>query len=125
MTRQEVFNKVATHLLTQNRKSMIGHTVGRGKCRYRTPNGLSCAVGCLIPDELYTGNIEGCDVNRIFLSFPALSEYLGEDNRRLLKALQTVHDCCDADFWAEQLVDVAYLYRLDDSVVRNFQALDK
>lgn len=46
MTNEEIFEKVRTHLLTQNAKSMID-----GICLYRGPNGLKCAVGCLIEDE--------------------------------------------------------------------------
>ena len=30
-----------------------------GKCRYRTNNGLKCAVGQLIPDEVYDMGMEG------------------------------------------------------------------
>ena len=46
MNRQEVFDKVAIHLLTQNAKALNSG----GLCVYKTPNGLRCAVGCLIPD---------------------------------------------------------------------------
>lgn len=51
---QEVFNKVVRHLLTQKQKARVGTT-----CMYKTPEGLKCAVGCLIPDELYSQDIEG------------------------------------------------------------------
>ncbi len=47
MTKQEIFDKVATHLLTQNEKAL--NSVGG--CVYRTDKGLKCAVGCLIPVE--------------------------------------------------------------------------
>lgn len=57
MTRQEAFNKVYTHLLTQNSKS----TNGGGTCMYRGENGCSCAVGCLITDEEYRPWMDGLE----------------------------------------------------------------
>lgn len=50
MTAQQIFNKVAKHLATQQVQSR-----GRagGKCMYRGRNGTSCAVGCLIPEQSY------------------------------------------------------------------------
>ena len=44
MKEQEVFDRVARHLLKQNAKA----TSPRGGCSYRTKEGLSCAVGCLL-----------------------------------------------------------------------------
>ena len=53
MTQQQIFDKVATHLLTQGAKSMMGDT-----CRYRGSNGAKCAVGCLIKDDHYDPILE-------------------------------------------------------------------
>ena len=53
MRKQQVFNTVAKHLLTQKKKS-----IKDGTCRYRYRN-LSCAVGCLIPKEEYSPKLEG------------------------------------------------------------------
>jgi hypothetical protein len=53
MTLQETFDKVCVHLLTQLQKSVFLDSNGSMACAYRGPNGLKCAVGCLIPDELY------------------------------------------------------------------------
>lgn len=55
MTNQEIFDKVATHLLSQGKRSALG---GVG-CAYRGDGGLQCAIGCLIPDELYRYELEG------------------------------------------------------------------
>ncbi len=48
-TRQQIFDIVATHLITQNAKS----TAAGGKaCLYRSPDGLMCAAGALIPEDI-------------------------------------------------------------------------
>ena len=54
MTKRAVFNTAAKHLLTQNCKSK-----GDLGCMYRGNKGTSCAVGVLIPDELYDRSMEG------------------------------------------------------------------
>ena len=56
MTTQELFDKVAVHLLTQDQRSMghfIGHSDDRPQCAYRGDKGRMCAIGCLITDEHY------------------------------------------------------------------------
>jgi len=53
LTIQEIFDKVTTHLLTQNKQSKEGKV-----CLYRGPNGTMCAVGCLIKDEFYYDGLE-------------------------------------------------------------------
>lgn len=67
LTPQEVFDKVAHHLLKQKARSMISSSTGGSQlCGYRGGNGLCCAVGFLIPEELYDVNMEGngiCDMS--------------------------------------------------------------
>ncbi len=58
MTKQETFDTVVRALLQQGRASRNES----GKCRYRGPYGAKCAAGHLIPDELYTLDLEGCVV---------------------------------------------------------------
>jgi hypothetical protein len=55
MTKQEVFDRVVTHLLTQKKRSASYY----GSCLYKGPDGLRCAVGCLFPDSYDTSKIEG------------------------------------------------------------------
>lgn len=52
---QEIFNKVATHLLTQGKRSVASD----GSCMYRGPEGTKCAIGCLIEDDEYHPLLEG------------------------------------------------------------------
>lgn len=54
MTHQEIFDFVWTKLCEQGAKSYEN-----GKCRYRTSTRLKCAVGHLIPDDLYDPAMEG------------------------------------------------------------------
>lgn len=92
MTQQEIFDKVVHHLFKQGKPA-----TDLGACRYRTQDGLSCAVGCLIPNELYSVEIEHKSVHTLFKKGDdasiAIANFLGEDNKELLSALQMVHDC--------------------------------
>lgn len=56
---QDLYNVVKTHLLAQLKKSIRLNSQGELICAYRGDNGLSCALGCLIPDEAYHPDIEG------------------------------------------------------------------
>ena len=60
MTNQQIFNKVAKHLLKQGRRARDGNG-----CAYRGENGTKCAVGCLIPDALYDDRLEGSSVRYV------------------------------------------------------------
>ena len=86
MPPQEIFDTVATHLFTQGRRAFDG--VG---CVYRTPEGLSCAVGCLIPDDLYAPEMEGHGVTFLLDEFTELPDWFSE-NLGLLAELQNTHD---------------------------------
>ena len=58
LTKREMFDRVKAHLLKQNEKAMVETEDGIA-CRYRGPEGLTCAIGCLIPDDEYVGTFEG------------------------------------------------------------------
>lgn len=61
MTDREIFDKVRAHLLNQGVKALTPNLPSGRICRYRTPDGLMCAVGCLIPETFYDPMIEtGC-----------------------------------------------------------------
>lgn len=92
LTMQETFDKVATHLIKQGRQSC-----GNGVCAYRGEKDLMCAVGVLIPDDLYNEDMEDKDVLNILEDFPYLREVFGatdDDGKMfaLLAELQSVHD---------------------------------
>lgn len=58
MNKQEIFDKVVRHLYAQGKPAMNG-----ANCRYRSNDGLSCAVGCLIPDSCYDPGMENQTVS--------------------------------------------------------------
>ena len=92
MTRQEIFDKVAKHLLTQPR-SFVNSDVVKGKirCLYRGPNGTKCAAGCLIPDDEYNESFENKTIDSIKDEIPSFDEFSTEDIL-MIKDLQNLHD---------------------------------
>ena len=110
MNKQEVFDKVSKHLLTQNMRSIDS----RGACKYRAINGLKCAVGCLIPDEVYDPSMEGFRINHwkydahLQIKTAPLEWMLESDMSRLLNRLQDIHDSeDDPSLWEEKLRKLA------------------
>jgi len=107
MSRQEVFNKVYTHLLKQMRRSIEG-----GRCHYRGPNGLKCAVGVLIPDNRYSPKMEGKHLHGIFEEISDLFE--SETHMvALLARLQEIHDSYSPDQWKDRLKELAAGWKLN------------
>lgn len=124
MTAQEMLNKVVTHLLTQNAKSMSEDAVGE-TCLYRDGFGRSCSIGCLLPDEVYKPEMDlpqpnacypGTGVISLTCRFPEVLPYLTPSDRELnlmmLDDLQSVHDSYPVKMWPEQLRIVAQRYDL-------------
>ncbi len=94
MEAQEIFDTVATHLLRQGRRSMFEDSPS--VCAYRGAGGTKCAVGVLIPDELYNPEMEmrtiyGLVENPTKRQACSLPDWM-EDNLELLANLQSVHD---------------------------------
>ena len=100
MELQQIFDTVSTHLLTQNRKA----SNKGGDCFFRTKDGATCAVGCLIPEAAYYPEMEGLHLSELLRDglLP-----VGEDNREqkfdLLRSLQHIHYCSAPDVWAHRL----------------------
>lgn len=104
---QQVFDKVALHLLTQKKQSMNG-----AECMYRGVDGTMCAVGCLIKDEHYTDYIE----NRGAASdcvVEVLAKSLNTDKAEvfnyvnMLVDLQSIHDNMEPYGWFNSLYHAA------------------
>lgn len=129
MTLQEIFTKVATHLLAQKAKSRASSD---GPCAYRGAEGRQCAAGALIPDALYTRAIEGLGVcNRrvtdVLVAAGVVPQaetcsikYEEDGNPRryytelqhvphllLIRELQLIHDCKYSSDWADALAKLA------------------
>lgn len=130
MIMQEIFNKVATHLLTQNAKAMAPDD--GGACRYRYGS-LRCAIGCLIPDELYGAHLEGrgigvtdydsaTSVNRVLVKAKVLKRPLGEERKlRLLSVLQRMHDGVAVTSWRNRLAQIAEQYDLNTDALEGIK----
>lgn len=97
MTKQEIFNKVYTHLITQGKQSITYYKQGgvtRSTCAYRGANGTSCAVGCLILDEHYDKSIEGYNVleNNVKEVLDKSGVPTDDNTIKFLLDLQKIHD---------------------------------
>ena len=106
MSLNEIFYKVEKHLLKQNEQAKV-----RNMCKYRTDSGLSCAVGCLIPDEIYSSKIEGGDITdlpaNILTSLIGLQYTEGwSEKLHLLEKLQAIHDNRLPEKWPTHLAGI-------------------
>jgi hypothetical protein len=108
MTPQEIFDTVAKHLFTQGKpaKQMMPLSEDDDEedyqCRYRAADGGKCAVGVLLPDELYVESMEGQSLSGLITNahkrgWPELPSWM-EENASLLMDLQGAHD---SDFYWE------------------------
>ncbi|MEN7527881.1 hypothetical protein [Cupriavidus sp. DL-D2] len=118
-TAQSLFDTIAAHLLSQGKKAL---TSDGTVCRYRGTAGTSCAVGCVIPNKLYTEDLEGESVGSMLThaasgTFSApLNAFLLNDlgpHRDLLRELQYLHDEISVDLWKEELPHVAVQFNLN------------
>lgn len=97
-TAQEVFDQVASHLLTQKIRSQDEEL----NCRYRGNNGTSCAAGCLIADSEYDELIEGQTWQTLVYNKRA-----PEAHMYLIDELQAAHDKAPLNTWKLQLKLIA------------------
>jgi hypothetical protein len=108
LTKQEIFDKVFIHLMTQNDKSWTNDV--KWMCGYRGTEGKMCAVGCLIKDEFYSESIEGCEVcvDRVMdaLNLSGI-DTTDDEILEMLQALQQVHDSAPVKTWATEICRVA------------------
>ena len=111
MTLQETFDFVANHLLRQGCRSMLVEKIESRTittCAYRGSEGRMCAVGCLIPDNLYDYDMEYKGVQHL----NEFSPLFRVDQMNLLSALQSKHDNERMDL--KNLQEVAKDYGLSD-----------
>lgn len=112
----EIFDRVKDHLLTQGVRSSRPMIADNGyrhtMCTYRGPEGRSCAIGCLIPDEAYDETIEGLSATSI--DFKKAIKFATKEPAdflySMLDDLQWVHDECDPVEWEATLTDVENRY---------------
>lgn len=120
LNKQEVFNKVALHLLKQGVRSQSDYDdTGSFGCAYRGDNGTSCAVGCLIPDELYHPDMENSTASSVLAMFPKTQSLFTEDVKEgyFLTYLQRIHDGENFQFWFDHLWQFAEREQLSTAVL--------
>jgi hypothetical protein len=125
MDTQEAFNIMVTHLRNQG----VRATDYWGCVYFREEDGAKCAVGCLIPEGVYSPTMEG---NGSILSlltakehwdnlanewagnfmFPKLVKHLEGVNRQMMFNMQTIHDSKDVTEWETGFAQVAETYKL-------------
>jgi len=66
-TSQEVFDYVIDHLRKQGRRAYDREL---GKCLYLADDGAKCAVGCLIPGDVYSPHMENKTIEMLLLGRP-------------------------------------------------------
>jgi hypothetical protein len=104
LTREEVFNHVAHHLLNQKKKAAQKST-----CVYHdSKRNLQCAVGCLIPPPLYTSITEQLSlISLVHQDCPYL-----ENAIFLLADLMCIHDSKFPCTWENELRRLAHIYSI-------------
>ena len=127
MTPQEIFDTVATHLFTQGERAGIfvdedDDSGPEFECRYRTPQGAKCAVGVLLPDEVYDPGMEGSSVQGICEGSFQVPSWIAS-TLSLLMDLQHVHDEPLSWYNDKSMLDdlriIADRYGLDAGVLTN------
>lgn len=137
MSKQEIFDRVAKHLIEQDEPSAYGEDVP--VCRYRltSPDGkqLSCAIGCLIPDDEYDERLEGYGLAAINTDWnvPSVNRLIDEVGIEYMDLLQSAHDraaeamAASGVGWDQairaQLFDLAKKLDLDFTVLGDVTAL--
>lgn len=115
-TDAQVFEWVKAHAREQGCKASVDSLEGNSpNCMYRTPQGLSCFVGCLITNEEYRENFEGVSSAGLIKTINTLDERSLEDLskfidtfKELLLKLQNVHDSCPVEEWEERFAELVY-----------------
>lgn len=127
MNQQEIYNTVRDHLLSQKSKAL---SPSGSKCMYRGALGTKCAIGCLLPDEIATPELDSIGSVGLILhtvgpnsrftgperiaTAKAAVDFLGltEDNHQFFAGLQTIHDGRQPWEWADALASFALSYNL-------------
>lgn len=106
-TEQEIFDQVARHLVKQGVRAYSG-----GSCKYRSADGLMCAVGCLMSDEEYD---EKYDLTGGW--YGVTEKYSSEvpsAHLEFLADLQQLHDALHGNYGGDNhtSIEINYLDRL-------------
>lgn len=120
---QQLFDDVVNHLRKQGCKASGKNLYGDiSTCLYRGDNGTKCAIGGIIPDELYNPILENRTCHSIM--YPTdlsddkkplclqVGNLIGLSNESLADRLQVIHDADNVEDWEEGFKKVADEYHL-------------
>jgi hypothetical protein len=110
MNKQEIFDKVLTHLRKQGKAAVNDN----GDCMYRAADGRQCAAGCLITDEEYEPQMEGRMVGYLLNKGQLPARLV--PHVEFLRDLQDVHDNAlhhrGIRAWEESMDNLARIHAL-------------
>lgn len=106
---KDIYMTVRQHLLAQGRRSERVYKDGSASCLYRHPSGDRCAIGCLIPDDAYSADIENAAVDCAHVQ-DCLPFSVDDHVIAFLDELQLIHDYADVEHWADELERLARRY---------------
>ncbi len=113
LTHQQIFDTVVTHLRKQGKKALHKES---NVCAYRSPDGLKCAAGVLIPDELYEPRMENSRISALVSNPNRTASFaeagINSSNLVLIQALQDVHDQQAVSQWEYEFIRVADDFKL-------------
>lgn len=104
----DIINLVETKLLEQGAKSVQDGTENFyiGACALRGANGMKCAIGWLIPDDVYTPDLDTVEDPVLeLISTGNYEKCFGEqfyEKTEILQELQYVHDHIDPLRWSKE-----------------------
>jgi hypothetical protein len=115
-TAQQVFDQGVRHLLTQGKKSTTITEDGARICAYHNQDGTRCAAGCFISEDEYDSTIEG----ESWLGLSTHCSKIPDNHNGIIDRLQDTHDHWEVSQWPQRLFSLAFIFNLDDSVIREF-----
>ncbi|WP_322092780.1 hypothetical protein [Paraburkholderia bannensis] len=116
---QDVFDVIGWRLLFQNARALAADGM---RCMYRAPNGKRCAIGWIIPDDLYSPEFEFKGVRDIAAGLAEtdygrdFAAFVG-DHVAMLCDLQGLHDAYPVSDWPLRLRLIAQKYELRETVI--------
>lgn len=113
MTPQEAFDIAAKGIQAQGGRSVDEDDV----CLYRGPNGCKCAVGHLIPDDLYDPKMEKNPIECLLRRRRIRAHFAGLD-ACFLSDLQSTHDNYEYRDWPAAMRRLAKRYGLNNEAIR-------
>ena len=99
ITEQEMFDRVWTHFVIEEKPRSAETSGDLFACRYRSKDGSRCAVGLFILEHEYAINIEGFSIGVLLDSMPETKVLLGSLDSTFLDSMQAAHDGHPSEVW--------------------------